>query len=201
MIILNYLKGDNHLDHSIYAIHFYFCELLNLVMIIANMFLLEIVFRGFWFVYAPAIQMLFRRDLAGWSAATAILFPKQTICEHFIYGPSGSIQTKDFGCMLALNILNDKIFAFVWLWLLFMLVVSILNVIYSTVCLASVTFRMKVLRAQVRSMRTDQLIVVTNRAAFGEWFMLHQMGRNMHPIVFKDIMKSLVQFKSEKYDA
>lgn len=170
-------------------------------MVIANMYLLEVVFRGFWFVYAPAIAMLFRRDLAGWSAATAILFPKQTKCEHFIYGPSGSIQTRDYGCMLALNILNDKIFAFVYLWLLGLLFVSLLNVGYSTICMASATFRMKVLSAQVRPMRADQVLMVTNRAAIGEWFMLHQMGRNMHSTVFKDIMKSLVQFKAEKYDA
>lgn len=170
-------------------------------MVIANMCLLEILFRGFWFVYYPAIAMMFRRDLAGWSAATAILFPKQTICEHFVYGPSGSIQNKDFACLLALNILNDKIFAFIWLWLLLMLIVSLLNVCYSTVCFASKTFRMKVLRAQVPSMRAEQVLMVTNRADFGDWFMLHQMGRNMHPIVFDDIMKELVYIKTEKYDA
>lgn len=199
--ILHYLKGDNQHEHTMYALHFYVCELLNLAVVLANMFLLEIVFRGFWFVYAPAIRMLFRRDLAGWSAATAIVFPKQTKCEYYAYGPSGSMQLKDFGCMLALNILNEKIFAFVWLWLVFMCAVSLLNVAYSTLCFASVQFRMKLLRAKVRTLRADQLFEVTNRGAFGEWFVLAKMERNVHSGVFRDLLVGLVQLKAEKYDA
>ena len=46
----------------------------------------------------------------------AVVFPKVTKCTFHKYGPSGSIQTHDGLCVLPLNIINEKIYVFMWLW-------------------------------------------------------------------------------------
>merc|ERR1712026_471780 len=43
-----------------------------------------------------------------------VVFPKMTKCTFHKYGPSGSITTHDGLCILALNIINEKIFVFIW---------------------------------------------------------------------------------------
>lgn len=197
--VLNYLTADNKIAHSMYAIRFYVCELLNLLMVILNMVLLEYVFDGFWYEFAPAIRAIFRNDHRVWAQATAGVFPKIAKCEYFDFGPSGTIQHKDHVCMLALNIVNEKIFAFVWLWLIGLLVVSTVNVICSTVCLSSVRFRVKLLQAHVMSMSGQEVRLIANGATFGEWFFIHQLGRNVYPLLFQDIMDELIKMKRKEY--
>ena len=38
------------------------------------------------------------------------------------YGPSGTIENKDGLCVLPLNIINEKIYVFLWFW--FVLLIS-----------------------------------------------------------------------------
>lgn len=42
------------------------------------------------------------------------IFPRLTKCTFHKYGPGGSPQKHDTLCLLALNILNEKIFIFLW---------------------------------------------------------------------------------------
>jgi hypothetical protein len=42
------------------------------------------------------------------------IFPRITKCTFHKYGSSGTIQKHDALCVLALNILNEKIYIFLW---------------------------------------------------------------------------------------
>jgi len=44
------------------------------------------------------------------------VFPKVTKCTFHAYGPSGTVERHDGLCVLALNIINEKIYVFLWLW-------------------------------------------------------------------------------------
>lgn len=59
------------------------------------------------------------------------VFPRITKCTFQKYGPSGTIETHDAICVLALNILNEKIFVFLWFWFIMLAVFSGLTLIYS----------------------------------------------------------------------
>ena len=54
----------------------------------------------------------------------ARVFPKMTKCTFHKYGASGTIEKHDSLCILPLNIINEKIYIFLFLWL--MILVSIL---------------------------------------------------------------------------
>lgn len=50
-----------------------------------------------------------------------------TKCIFHKYGPSGSIQQHDALCVMALNIIHEKIYAVLWFWLLFLFIVSVIG--------------------------------------------------------------------------
>lgn len=59
------------------------------------------------------------------------VFPRVTKCTFHKFGASGSIQKLDAMCVLALNIINEKIYIFLWFWFIILAVFSGLAVLYS----------------------------------------------------------------------
>lgn len=59
------------------------------------------------------------------------VFPRVTKCTFHKYGPSGGIQKLDALCVLALNILNEKIYIFLWFWFIFLAIISGIALLYS----------------------------------------------------------------------
>ena len=47
-----------------------------------------------------------------------------TKCTFHKFGPSGTVQKFDGLCVLPLNIINEKIYVFLWFWFIFLAVVS-----------------------------------------------------------------------------
>ena len=54
-------------------------------------------------------------------------FPRITRCEFQSYGPAGGINEKSFMCVLAPNIISEKIFVFLWFWYAVLGVVGAVN--------------------------------------------------------------------------
>lgn len=59
------------------------------------------------------------------------VFPRLTKCTFHKFGASGTIQKLDALCVLALNILNEKIYIFLWFWFIILAVITAINLIYS----------------------------------------------------------------------
>ena len=57
-----------------------------------------------------------RRPYFSFSDPMSRIFPRMTKCTFQTFGPSGSVATTDALCILPLNILNEKIFLFLWFW-------------------------------------------------------------------------------------
>ena len=60
------------------------------------------------------------------------VFPRMTKCTFHKFGTSGNIEKHDALCILPLNIVNEKIYIFIWFWLLilgfltFLILVSVI---------------------------------------------------------------------------
>ena len=52
------------------------------------------------------------------------MFPKVTKCTFHKFGPSGTVERFDGLCVLPLNIINEKIYVFLWFWFIIVSVVS-----------------------------------------------------------------------------
>ena len=60
----------------------------------------------------------------------ARVFPKMTKCTFHKFGPSGTVEKFDGLCVLPLNIINEKIYVFLWFWFIILTVITGMQVIY-----------------------------------------------------------------------
>ncbi len=67
-------------------------------------------------------------------------------CTFEKYGPSGTIQTVDSLCVLALNIMNEKIYILLWFWFISLAILSGLQLGWRILTLASGRVRESLLR-------------------------------------------------------
>jgi hypothetical protein len=70
-------------------------------------------------------------------------------CTFEKYGPSGTIEVVDGLCVLALNIMNEKIYILLWFWFVSLAILSGLQLIWRLATLASARLRESILRFDV----------------------------------------------------
>lgn len=177
--------------HNAYVMKFLFCESLNLFNIIGQMFLMD-RFLGYEFSSfgADVIRMASLDDDERIDPM-ATVFPKMTKCDFHIYGPSGTIEKYDSLCLLPINIINEKMFVFLWFWFVGLVIWTFLHQAGRFMSLINGYWRTMQLR-QYGSMNTDDLEVILKVGGYGDWFLLIQLGKYMHPGVFHDLLADLL---------
>ena len=73
-----------------------------------------------------------------------------TKCTFHKYGTSGNIENHDVLCILPLNIVNEKIYIFLWFWFLVLGLLSFLVVLYRFIIIFSPYIRAYILRVRFR---------------------------------------------------
>lgn len=126
------------------------------------------------------------------------VFPKVTKCDFFKYGPSGSIQKLDALCVMALNIVNEKIYLVLWFWFLLLLIVTIIGLLWrlTTILLharstkfTSFVFSM----ACPGKLKFHDVATVSGKSHFADWLFLYYIAKNMDGHVFKELFVSLAE--------
>ena len=122
--------------HNFYAAQFIICEFLNLVNIIAQMFFMDQFFNGHFTTYGAEILTISNTEMEKRVDPMAKIFPKLSKCTFHRYGPSGTIVNHDGKlfkslssfltylsglCILPLNIINEKIYVFLWFWFMILI--------------------------------------------------------------------------------
>ncbi|XP_055609270.1 innexin inx4-like [Uranotaenia lowii] len=188
---LCYLTQESGKSHTGYALVFLGCEMFNFVVVLVNMMLMNFIFGGFWNSYQPAMRALLSLEMNSWTSYNSLVFPKLAKCDFHMIGPSGSKQNFDALCLLPQNIVNEKIFAFLWLWFIILAVVSGGNFGFrlTQVCCESVRFQL--LYSQLEPISYQRLKRVVRDASFGYWFILYQMSRNVNKSIMRQIIKEL----------
>ena len=72
-----------------------------------------------------------------------------TKCTFHKYGPSGTVQLHDGLCVLPSNIINEKIYIFVWLWLVALSVVTGVFLIYRVAVILAAPIRVALIAVKV----------------------------------------------------
>ncbi|CAG4937181.1 unnamed protein product [Parnassius apollo] len=98
----NDLNNNGANTHNMYALRFAFCELLNLLNVIGQIFLLDLFLGGSFRNYGTAVAAFTHSprlpaDMTDFVSVNPMdrYFPKLTKCWFRSYGPSGSLQLKD----------------------------------------------------------------------------------------------------------
>lgn len=106
-----------------------------------------------------------------------------TKCTFQKYGPTGTIQKHDALCVMALNVINEKIYTFLWFWFVVLAVLTALGMVWRmlTVCLysRSPAFN-RYLFDWNGKLDPYDFETVMSRCEFSHWLFLYYLCRNMH---------------------
>lgn len=108
------------------------CEYLNIINLLTQIYFTNRFLGGHF--YRLGFDFI-RDDFTGIMDVLDEVFPKVTKCHFYKYGASGTIQKIDALCVMALNVINEKIFVFLWFWYILLAVVSTLAILWRFVTL------------------------------------------------------------------
>jgi len=110
----------------------------------------------------------------------------------------GTVEKKDGLCVLALNIINEKIYIFLWFWMVFLAVVTGLVLIYRFSVILGSQIRTAIIarKGTKKTKRSDVDAILEPEslgffAKLGDWVVLYLLVRNLNNIVVHDLINQL----------
>ena len=94
------------------------------------MFLMNRFFDGAFLTFGIDVLRFLESDQEDRVDPMIYVFPRMTKCTFYKYGVSGEVERHDAVCILPLNVVNEKIYVFLWFWFLFLGVLSFITVLY-----------------------------------------------------------------------
>lgn len=189
-LLVEYFISNLH-SQNFYAYRFFLCELLNLVNVVGQIFFIDFFLDGEFTTYGSEVLRFTEQEPEQRMDPMSRVFPKVTKCTFHKYGASGTVQKFDGLCVLPLNIVNEKIYVFLWFWFIILAALSGLSLIYRAAVLLGPKLRMVLLRARSRLSPQDQVKTISDKCQIGDWFVLYQLGKNIDPLVYKQLIADL----------
>jgi len=171
-----------------YAAKFFLCEVINLMNVVFQIFYINKFIGGKFLDYGSRI-FEYNQHVDTHIDPMDDVFPKITKCQFNRHGPGGDINNHDALCLLPLNIVNEKIYLVMWLWMIMLSVGSAMSVIYRVLCVFFPLFRTFIL-SRTSSTWSDVADVCRN-GQYGDWFVLRQLSKNVDEETFNDFLKQL----------
>lgn len=190
--IVDYLYHSSG-HHDWYAARYYFCEVLSFVNVVAQMFLLDTFFEGEFMRYGLNVLEFTQLDQDNRIDPMIRIFPRVTKCKFYKYGPSANIETIDALCLLPLNIINEKIYIFLWFWFVSLAILTFIMLLFGLVIIASPSIRIYMLNLRFGISQSSHLNMIVKKSTIGDWFLLYLLGKNMDSYILKDIVAELAQ--------
>lgn len=181
--------------HRSYAKNFFLCEFMNFLICILNLTIMNIFFNEFWSSYSQAMTQIPSYNWNQWNEMSSKVFPKITKCEFFKYGGSGSQSKFDCLCVLPINILNEKIFAFLYVWFLFLMVMSAMHLTFRIIVVFSNSARIIMTQCNVGYNQKRHVTQLVKDMSYSEWFLLTRICVNVNPLMFADLIRDLYDFQ------
>lgn len=189
-IIINYMR-KNMGAHNEYALKFFFCSVLNLCNLIGQLYFMDYFLNGEFSRYGLQVLKFINMEPHLRFDPMARVFPSMTKCAFHKYGPSGSIEYFDGLCVLPLNALNEVIYLFLWYWFHLMIVFAGGSVLAQIFNYSFTCSRCHVTEYELICIPFRSIEKFIKRIKIGDWFFLHQLSKNIDPILYEDILTTL----------
>ncbi|GIY16817.1 innexin shaking-B [Caerostris extrusa] len=194
--------------HNSYAAKYFLCEFLALFNVIGQMFLLNKFFDGRFLKFGyDVIKFFYSAEYIASTSSVVymkgdpmiMLFPRVTKCVFRKYGKSSLIEVHDILCVMALNIINEKIYIFLWFWFIILIVLTGLSCLVDLVLVFSPTLRVYTLKTHFYLVDKRDLQILMRKGSFGDWFIIDLLGQNLDAMLFKDVMTDIVLELTDNY--
>lgn len=203
---------DSLSTHNGYSFGYFFCEILNCVNVVINILMVDKFLGGSFMTYGTDVVKFSNMNQENRSDPMVEVFPRVTKCIFHKYGSSGSIQKHDALCVLALNILNEKIYIFLWFWFIILAVLSVCAIIYSAVVVMMPTTRERIIKRRFRSgtpkevemlirkiqvsLRVNvnySILMIRFLLQVGDFLLLHLLGQNINIGSYGEVLRGICQ--------
>lgn len=189
-LLVDYFVSNLH-SQNFYAYRFFLCEILNVINVIGQIFFMDFFLDGEFTTYGSEVVKFTEMEPEERIDPMSKVFPKVTKCTFHKYGASGTVQKFDGLCVLPLNIVNEKIYVFLWFWFIILASLSALSLLYRLAVIMGPKLRLVLLRARSRLSPHDQIKIIAEKCQIGDWFVLYQLGKNIDPLVYKQLVADL----------
>ncbi|XP_066601012.1 innexin inx3 isoform X1 [Prorops nasuta] len=188
--LVQYIVETLHL-HNSYAAGYFFCEVLNFVNVVGNIFFVDTFLGGAFLTYGTDVVKFSNMNQEQRSDPMIEVFPRVTKCTFHKYGASGTIQKFDALCVLALNILNEKIYIFLWFWFIILAVLSGIALLYSMAVVLLPSTRETILKRRFKFGTPAGVNALIRKTQVGDFLLLHLLGQNMNMLTFNEVLDEL----------
>lgn len=189
-LLVDYLKA-NLTFHNGYFYYFVFCEVLNFINVVSQMYIVDAFLGGAFSSYGLDVIRYSETDQENRIDPMIRIFPRMTKCTFHRYGSSGDVQKHDALCILPLNIINEKIYIFLWFWFVIIAIVSGIILIYRMAIIFFPHLRYRALRSRARFTDRYHLSLILDNGRIGDWFLLYLLCKNVDPMNFRELMRDL----------
>lgn len=186
--------------HGSYALKYFLCEFLNFVNVIGQIYFLDF-FLGYEFrTYGLDVINYYYSEMEPEDRQNPMhtVFPKVTKCTFRKYGRSGTVEKKDGLCVLSLNIINDKIFIFVWFWMVVIACITGVFMLYRLATLLGPQIRVALITVKGgKSTKRSDVEAILDPASLswwekvGDWLVLYFVCKNLDVLTVNELIRHL----------
>jgi hypothetical protein len=198
---VTYFKSIFHHNNWYFA-HFVFCEFLNFALFSLQFYLTDVFlgnkFKWYgWEVYnyySYSYRERYDPNLMLRDPMCAV-FPTEVSCTIPNVGAAGGNQAHNGLCVLTQNVINEKIYLFLWFWYFFLGITSIFFIFFRLMTILFDGVRFSLIYKSIRHKYDDDvrkcLTYVLNKGQIGDWFVLYQLNKNCNTYFFRKFIKEL----------
>lgn len=121
------------------------------------------------------------------------VFPRMTKCSFIKFGTSGELEKYDSLCILPINIVNEKIYIFLWFWFLLLVFLTFFVLLYRLMIILSPRMRAYLLCLRFRLINKEVINTIVRKSKMGDWFLFFMLGQNVDTLIFKEVMHELAK--------
>merc|ERR1719495_975928 len=189
--------------NKIWALKWTFCESLNFFNVLFQIWLTDVFLGGSFSTYGA--DVLNWTDIPDEERADPmyIVFPRLTKCMFHKFGVSGTIEKLDALCVLGMNIINEKIFLFLWFWFIILAILTGcgLAVRLAIFLIPSMRVSLVDLSNFGSSEKSPYLKEVMNSLCYSDWFILYVIHQSIDQKCFRILIDKIYALNNKEDDS
>jgi len=176
-ILVKFFLQNIKNKYNVYFYGFILCEFLNVLVATSVLFLTNKFLNHRFLLYGLKVSSYYRlpeEEQRLQKNPMCEVFPRIASCNYWRWGSGGRQQNINSICVLALNMINDKVFLIFWWWLYLLLAAGISRLIFRffQTRFRFIRFQMINLRMNRYFRRTSKLLKIENyiqQCKLGDW--------------------------------
>jgi hypothetical protein len=182
-----------------YFFQYVACEVLNFVNVILQIYLIDVFLGGSFSSFGLDVMKHSEMNPEERTDPMIRVFPRMTKCSFNFYGSSGDVQKYDTLCILPLNVINEKIYIFLWFWFMLLAFLTFVALVLRVVIILSPRLRYYLISKRARLTDRYMIRCVIDHLKCSDWFVLHQLSKNMDALNFRDLVTEIARdIKSDR---